>query len=297
MDSRQMSIFKKRSENVFIQTWHGTPLKKLALDMHTLNMGDSKDLASYKKNFANDVLSWDYLITQNHYSTEIFKRAFNFEKEIWEIGYPRNDLLFKFDWSSINELKKRLGLPLHKKILLYAPTWRDNLYYSPGQWKFDLNLDMERLRIELGDEYIVLIKEHYLIADLDEDAFPADGFVYRFNYTQDIQPLYLVSDVLITDYSSVMFDYSLLEKPMIYYVYDYEEYEQNLRGFYFNLSDEAPGPIVRTQEELIYTIKYELDDYNNSFKDKYKVFMDKYNHAEHGDASKRVVEYLKQLVI
>src|SRR5699024_999693 len=109
---------------------------------------------------------WDYLISPNAYSTNIFKRAFDFNKSVLESGYPRNDILYTHNnEQDIQEIKTKLNIPLDKKIILYAPTWRDDDYYRVGQYKFDLQLDLDKLQQELGSEYVVLLRMHYLIAE------------------------------------------------------------------------------------------------------------------------------------
>src|SRR5690606_6268881 len=225
VDSRQTDTFRKRKGSIFIQTWHGTPLKKLALDMQVMNIGGDTNLLDYKEKFKNQVKSWDYLISQNQYSTRKFTSAFAFQNEIWEIGYPRNDILVNCNnEGAIINYKMKLALPLDKKIILYAPTWRDDEYYEPGKWKLKLQLDIDQMQSRLGKEYVVIIKLHYFMQDeikLDQNL---QDFIRVFNSDQDIQILYLVSDILITDYSSVMFDYSILRRPIIFYVYDLEKY-------------------------------------------------------------------------
>lgn len=292
-DSRQPKYIIKRKGVHYIQTWHGTPLKKLALDMETVNMAGETNIDKYRQNFYENTRTWDYLISQNNYSTEIFKRAFAFDKTMLEIGYPRNDILFRGNnHESIVELKQQMGLPLDKKILLYAPTWRDNEYYAKGAYKFNNAMNFDLLREKLGDEYICIVKYHYLVREnLDWSAY--EGFVYKFDMCEDIAELYLVSDMLITDYSSVMFDFSILERPMLFFTYDLEEYKDSLRGFYFDFLEEAPGPITRTTEELVESIlTYNAEE----FKNKYEGFHNKYNHADDGKASGRVVELITELI-
>lgn len=292
-DARQPDYIIKRKGAVFIQTWHGTPLKKLALDMDTVNMADETDIDNYKKNFYKNTRSWDYLISQNHFSTEVFRRAFAFDKQMLEIGYPRNDVLFrKNNPKAISTLKNKLGLPENKKIVLYAPTWRDNEYYENGSYKFNRAMDFDLLREELGQDYICIVKYHYLVRE-NMDWSNYRGFVYKFDMCEDIADLYLVSDMLITDYSSVMFDYSNLNRPLFFFAYDLEEYKDNLRGFYFDFIEEAPGPIVRTTEDLIASIR----NYNPAdFADKQKAFHMKYNNADDGNASKKVVKLIESII-
>ncbi len=291
-DSRQPNYIIKRKNVHYIQTWHGTPLKKLALDMESVNMGGETDIDKYKKNFYDNTRTWDYLISQNHFSTNVFRRAFAFDKEMLEIGYPRNDILF---WGNnkeyINSLKQTMGLPLDKKVLLYAPTWRDNEYYKKGAYKFTNALDFDELKSKLGDEYVIIIKYHYLVKE-NIDWSNYKDFVFKFDTCDDIAQLYLLSDMLITDYSSVMFDYSILKRPMLFFTYDLEDYKDNLRGFYFDFIEEAPGPITKTTGELIASIKnYKEEEY----KEKYDAFHNKFNHADDGMASKKVVDLILKL--
>lgn len=291
-DSRQPKYIIKREGVNYIQTWHGTPLKKLALDMESVNMGGETDIEKYKKNFYDNTRTWDYLISQNHFSTEVFRRAFVFDKIMLEIGYPRNDILFQGNNKEyINELKDKMGLPSDKKIILYAPTWRDNEYYSKGAYKFSSAMDFDLLKERLGDDYICIVKYHYLVKEnLDWSKY--QGFVYKFDMCDDIAELYLVSDMLITDYSSVMFDYSVLKRPMLFFAYDLEDYKDNLRGFYFDFIEEAPGPITKTTEELSsFILNYNIEAY----KDKYQAFHDKFNHADDGHASEKVVKLITEL--
>lgn len=290
-DSRLPKFIIKRPQVTYIQTWHGTPLKKLALDMDSVFMAGETGIDNYKKHFYENAKTWDYLISQNHFSTEIFRRAFAFDKEMLEIGYPRNDVLFrKNNKEDILELKKELGLPLDKRILLYAPTWRDNEFYGNGKYKFNPKLDFDMLQEALKEDTVLIVKYHYLIMD-QIDWTPYKGFIYSFDMGYDISSLYLVSDMLITDYSSVMFDYSLLKRPMLFYCYDLDEYKDTLRGFYFDFLKEAPGPILLKSEDLVTAIK-EYDP--SKYKERYEAFSKKYNHADDGKASEKVVELIKK---
>lgn len=290
-DSRMPKWLVKREGNTYIQTWHGTPLKKLALDMDIMSMGGSTDVQKYHDNFVANTRTWDYLISQNAFSTEVFRRCFAFDKDMLEIGYPRNDVLFHSNTPQEKEaLKKKLGLPLDKKIILYAPTWRDDQYYQKSIYKFVSDMDYGQMQNRLGDEYAMIVKFHYLVKDHIDWSQYGD-FIYEFNEHQDIAELYLVSDILITDYSSVMFDYSLLKRPMFFFAYDLENYKNNLRGFYFDFLATAPGPIVETTEELIDSIvNYDAEEW----KEKYDAFSKRYNHADDGGASEKVCRLIEE---
>lgn len=278
----------KPKHTIYIQTWHGTPLKKLALDMDEVHIPGT-DTEKYKRNFIKETSKWDYLISPNRYSSEIFRRAFAFKNEMIESGYPRNDFLYQAnDEDKIMKIKQRYKIPLDKKVILYAPTWRDDQYYQVGKYKFDLKLNLQQMQEQLGAEYIVILRMHYLIADqLDVSKFK--GFAYDFSHHEDIRELYLVSDILITDYSSVFFDYANLRRPMIFFVYDIDNYRDRLRGFYFDFEEKAPGPLVKTTEEVIAEIKKtEQEDY--ALPDNFEEFYQTFCEWEDGYSAKRVVE-------
>jgi CDP-glycerol glycerophosphotransferase len=291
-NSRLPLWIPKPAHTVYLQTWHGTPLKRLAADMEEVHMPGT-DTHSYKKNFLAEAERWDYLVSPNRYSSDIFRSAFAFNKTMIESGYPRNDFLFHPDLSKIAiGIKERLSLPQNKKIVLYAPTWRDNEFYDRGKYKFNLELDLNRMREKLGDEYIVLLRMHYLIAEnLDLSAY--DGFALDVSTHEDIRELYVISDLLVTDYSSVFFDFGNLKRPMIFFVYDLESYRDNLRGFYFDFEREAPGPLVKTTDEVIMYIK-EWDNGEVGLDENFTRFHERFCYLEDGEASERVVKKVFQ---
>ncbi|MCL2115478.1 MAG: CDP-glycerol glycerophosphotransferase family protein [Methanobrevibacter sp.] len=293
-DSRHPQYLLKKKNCVYIQTWHGTPLKKLALDMEKLNMSGKTNIEEYKADFRENTSFWDFLIGQNDFSVNIFKRAFDFNGKFLKIGYPRNDILIneKKNAELISKIKKKLKIAKNKKIILYAPTWRDNQFHSDGLYKFSSNMDFDSMKERLANDYILIIKYHYLVKE-NIDWTKYSDFIIIADEKQDIQELYLISDILITDYSSVMFDYSLLKKPMIFYTYDLEFYKKNLRGFYFNIEEEVPGPIIENNEDLITFLEnFSLDDYFLKYESKYSKFMERYNQYDKGEASKEVAKLI-----
>ena len=280
---RQPLHLIKREGNVFLQTWHGTPLKKLVFDMKDIYSANPK----YKENFYRQSRAWDYLISPNQYSSEIFRRAFKFDKELLETGYPRNDLLYAPDKDQrAQEIKKSIGIPLDKKVILYAPTWRDDQYYKPGQYKFNLSLDLKLMQENLGKDYVVLLRMHYFIAD-HIDVSEYEGFACNLSKYDDIAELYLITDILITDYSSVFFDFANLKRPILFYTYDLEKYRDELRGFYLDIEKEAPGPLLMTSEEVVDAIM-NIENIKEQYSDVYEEFYQKFCSWNDGKATERV---------
>ncbi|WP_307892660.1 CDP-glycerol glycerophosphotransferase family protein [Bacillus swezeyi] len=288
VNSRLPLWIPKPGHTTYLQTWHGTPLKRLAVDMEEVHMPGT-NTEKYKKNFTMEASKWDYLISPNAYSTEIFTRAFQFNKTMIESGYPRNDFLHTDnDAETIRALKEKMQLPADKKVIIYAPTWRDDQFYKKGKYKFDLDLDLAKLREEIGDDYVVILRMHYLVAE-NFDLEPFQGFAYDFSSYEDIRELYMVSDLLITDYSSVFFDFANLKRPMIFFVPDIETYRDKLRGFYFDFEREAPGPLVKTTDEVIEKIRgTEAPDYR--LPDIFEPFYEKFCYLETGKSSEKVVK-------
>jgi CDP-glycerol glycerophosphotransferase len=278
--------YEKRAGQVYVQTWHGTPLKRIGFDVEQLQ---SISGAKYLDHLAVDVAKWDMLLSPNPFSTPILKQAFRFSGEILESGYPRNDVLAAGDGSAAAATaRERLGLPPGKKVVMYAPTWRDNQYYASGRYRFDLRLDLERAWQELGDEYIVLIRGHHHMAD-DVPSGIRPGFVLNVTAYPDISELFLVSDALITDYSSMMCDFAVTGKPMVFYTYDLEDYRDNLRGFYLDFEAEVPGPLLATSDEVIGALA-DLDAVAASYRSRYEAFAAKFCSLDDGKAGARVCD-------
>ena len=286
LNMKQPLSVPKREDTVLLETWHGTPLKRLAFDQEEVTAASP----TYKSQFYRQKQEWDYLIAANKFSSDIFKSCFMYTNgTMLEIGYPRNDLLYAPNKDQIAlDLKKKLHIPLDKKTILYAPTWRDDEYYGKGQYKFKLKLDLEMMKEELGDEYVILLRTHHYIADA-LDVTGVEDFAYNLSKYDDITEIYLISDICITDYSSVFFDYANLKRPMLFYTYDIDKYRDVLRGFYIDMEKELPGPLVYSTKEVIDQIKH-LDEMNQKYAQRYEVFYDKFCSIDDGNASQRAVE-------
>ena len=275
----------KREDTVLLETWHGTPLKRLAFDLNDV-VGC---VSNYKDKFYRQKENWDYLLSDNPFSTEKFQSCFMYPKEkILEYGYPANDPLYAPDREErARKIKEKLGIPVDKKVIMYAPTWRDDNYYEIGQFKFDLDLDVNRLEKEFGDEYVLLLRLHYLVVEaLDMSKygeFAVNGSAY-----DDVTDLYLITDILITDYSSVFFDFANLKRPVLYYTYDLERYRDVLHGFYLSMEDDLPGPMLLTNDEVVDAIK-NIDQIQEKYKDRYEEFYNRFCCIDDGHATERVV--------
>ncbi|WP_152446651.1 CDP-glycerol glycerophosphotransferase family protein [Bacillus sp. THAF10] len=289
-NSRLPEWIKKPKNTVYLQTWHGTPLKKLGVDIEEVVMPGTTT-ENYKKNFLKETKKWDYLIAPNQYSAEIFQRAFGFEGNMLVSGYPRNDYLInENNQHTIEQIKKKLGIPSSKKVILYAPTWRDDLYYEVGKYKMKLQLDLEQMYHELKEDYVIILRMHYLVSEnLSEYIDKFKGFVYDTSNYEDIKELYLISDLLITDYSSVFFDYLCLDRPILFFTYDFQKYQQEIRGFYFDLHTESPGPLLVNTAEILAAIRG-LEAKNFKVEEPHFTFKQKFCELEDGHATKRVVE-------
>lgn len=284
-NTKQPGWMRKREGQVFLETWHGTPLKKLAFDMED-NFSASP---GYKKHIYSKTRSWDYLVAANSFSSEVFKRCFMFENRMLEYGYPRNDVLHGDDIAErAAVIRKKLGIPEGKKTILYAPTWRDDEFYAAGEYKFTLQLDLRLLREKLGDDYAIILRTHYYIAD-KLDVRGLDGFAYNLSKYPDIADIYLISDICITDYSSVFFDYANLRRPMLFYTYDIDKYRDVLRGFYFDMEATVPGPLLYTSEEVADAI-LNIDEVSARFKDRYDAFYERFCSWEDGNACRNIYD-------
>ena len=284
-NTKQPGWMKKRDEQVFLETWHGTPLKRLAFDME-----DNFSAApGYKKQIYGLTRKWDYLVSANAFSTERFRSCFMYNGKMLEYGYPRNDILHRPDRDELAaSIRKKLGIPADKKTILYAPTWRDDEFYEAGQYKFTLKLDLPKMKAALGDEYVILLRTHYYIADR-LDVTGMEGFAYNLSKYDDIADIYLISDICITDYSSVFFDYANLKRPMLFYTYDIDKYRDMLRGFYFDMESTVPGPLLYTTGEVIDAIK-DIDAVSARFAKRYDEFYDRFCGWENGHASENIVK-------
>ena len=276
-------VWEKRPGAFYLQTWHGTPLKRIHWDVLWAPPGRLERLQ-------RDVEQWDCLLSPNAASTPFLRRAFHYEGEVLESGYPRNDALSAPDRDEVRErVRRELGIEDGKTAVLYTPTWRDDVVFAEGGKAFSLELDVEGFAEQLGDDHVLLLRLHYMLTGrLAAVEHPA---VREVSFHPDVAELYLAADAMVTDYSSTMFDFGVTGKPMLFFTYDLDDYQDRLRGLYFDLAPEAPGPLVATNEELFAALR-ELPAVSARYADRYAAFRERFCHLEDGRATERVIARL-----
>jgi CDP-glycerol glycerophosphotransferase len=268
--------FRKRPGQKYIQTWHGTPLKRLGRDIV-----DVVPTGSYLKMMDREASFWDYLISPSSYCSELFPTTFGFSGKIIETGYPRNDILTTRALDR-DKIRQALGIEdKNKLVVLYAPTWRDTNRTATGNWK-----PVNFLTEDLAQSVTWLFRGHTNTHQAHSNKV-AKGAIDVTDY-KNVAELYLAADVLVTDYSSSMFDFSVTGKPMIFLAPDLEEYVSK-RGFYFDFEKLAPGPILRDGSKLSETLE-NIESVKAEYAQRYLAWQQKFNSLEDGHASARVVD-------
>jgi CDP-glycerol glycerophosphotransferase (TagB/SpsB family) len=220
-----------------LQTWHGTMLKRLALDR---DPGIRTRIAVLRERSR-----WSALLAQNEYSARIFRSAYAMRGPIWQDGYPRNDILQlegRERTERVDAVRRAVGVPDGARVVLYAPTWRDDRTEMVDY------VDLTSFAAELGDDHVLLVRGHSRTLRYGQDL--AGDRLIDVTSFPSITELLLLADVLVTDYSSAMFDFAGTGKPMVFFTPDLAHYSTDLRGFYFDLLAEAPGAVVHSREGL-----------------------------------------------
>ncbi|MGA3231529.1 CDP-glycerol glycerophosphotransferase family protein [Lactiplantibacillus pentosus] len=292
LNARLPYWLRKNSKTTYIQTWHGTPLKRLGIDIPNVSMPGT-DTEQYRQNFTTESRRWDYLIAPNQFSKDIFRRAFDFHNQFLDYGYPRNDRLVNQakDPQALAAIKQKIIGHKTGKVILYAPTWRDDYFIRKGMYKMNLPFSLSKVVNALGKDDVLIIRPHYLVAEsINIHGFEAQ---VKVCVDEDIDDLYLISDLLITDYSSVMFDYAILNRPMLFYPYDLAHYQGDIRGFYFDY-DKVPGPVVTNELDFVSALEQFLSQGNYpAYAAKMTAFRQQFTTWEKGTASERVVALME----
>ncbi|WP_405012976.1 CDP-glycerol glycerophosphotransferase family protein [Kitasatospora sp. NBC_01539] len=283
-------FLERREGQVVVQTWHGSLLKRIAHDVDNAWLADH----GYLEALAREVPQWSVLVSPSSFATPVLRRAFRYEGEVLESGYPRNDVLS--DGSGADAVRRRLGVPDGKRIVLYAPTWREDQQRANGDgFELGLRLDVAAARAALGDDHVLLVRPHAHVREPLPGA--GDGFLFDVGDYPDVQELLLAADVLVTDYSSIMFDFAITGRPILFFTYDLEHYRDTLRGFYFDFEAEAPGPLVPTSAELVAALRDVAGPgrVTAAHAEAYERFRAVHCHLDDGSAAARVVDRMLAL--
>ena len=262
-----------------LQTHHGTPLKFMGLD---LQKSDSKGRGMDFDKLLERVARWDYSVSSNRHSTEVWERVYPGTYESIEVGYPRNDQLANATPDDVARVRASLGIAPGRTAVLYAPTHRE---YEDG---YVPKLDLARVAASLGPDHVILARLHYfydsepLVREL-HDA----GRLLDVASHPSVEELCVAADVLLTDYSSIMFDYAVLDRPIVIHAPDWDEYRAR-RGVYFDLLAEPPGAVARTQDEVIEAIGARAAGQRAAFRARFCALDD-------GGAAERVVRRVWEL--
>lgn len=271
--------YRRSREQTVLQTWHGTMLKRLALERP--NPGLRTRLAVRRES-----RRWDFLLSQNPHSTTHLRTSYAYHGPVWQVGYPRTDALVH---GTRAEAREALGLAGETRVLLYAPTWRDG-----GDALVD-ELDVAALAEELGPDWVLLVRGHtrtHGFGSYAERGSGAGAEIRDVSRIPDVNPLLLAADLLVTDYSSLMFDASVCRTPMAFFVPDLERYRDRERGFTLDFSATAPGPLLGSRAELVSLLSEPEESWRDTDTAPYQAWRERYNPHDDGRAAERIVARL-----
>lgn len=273
----------KGKNTIYINTWHGTPLKKMGSDISSDNMS----FRTYAKSKV------DIMLSQGNYESEIFSRSFDIDiSKFRDIGLPRNDELANIITNDKKQsILKNLGIIENKKIILYAPTFREYERDSMSNCVYNSPLDFNIMKKYFGEDSVLLLRMHYEISDSITITKDLEKFVIDVSKYDNLNELLLISDILITDYSSIMFDYSITGKPILTYTYDFDKYTSR-RGLYFDIRKELPNADDMNElvEKLI-DVKNNHQKYCEITENFRKKYIDKF-----GDSTNQIVDEIYKLI-
>lgn len=273
----QLDRWRKRPGTTYLQTWHGTPLKRI--HRSAVQVPGEQLMAELD----DDIARWDHLVSQSPAATALLTAAFGYTGRVLETGYPRNDGLRRPDADERRrKLRAQLGIADEESAVLYAPTYRDDEVDDERLG----GLDPEALLRRLGPGHVLLLRQHYYLHR--RAAVTRVPGLVDVSRHPEIADLYLAADVLVTDYSSAIFDFAVTGKPILLYLYDLEHYREHLRGFVLDLETEAPGPMLRDQDALADAL-LDLPGCTAASAARYASFRERYCLLEDGHATDRVL--------
>jgi CDP-glycerol glycerophosphotransferase len=277
-------LFEKREGCTYVRLSRGIPVKRIGIDVTgvaSLSIANARRLIS-------DAKRWDVLVTGHPESSRIFRKAFGYDGTVFEAGQPRLDWLVAPEADARRaRVRARFGISDSERLVLYAPTWRDNLFSKPTQYVMPQELDLAALHERLGDGWRVMVKNHPAVANrmsrrLDERIINA----YRYPEMTD---LYLAADVLVTDYSSSVFDVAVTRTPVLIFAPDLEVFSERVRGVYWDMAADLPGPVVKSTDALLDHLRT-LTDIESLWQSRYDQFHARFCREEDGRSAQRLIE-------
>ncbi|WP_406143903.1 CDP-glycerol glycerophosphotransferase family protein [Streptomyces anulatus] len=291
-DEQLPGWFERRPGQTVVQTWHGTPLGRFGGCLADTLYADHQYLATLPRRSAQ----WSVLVSPSRFATPWLRRSLGYGGEVLEAGSPANDVLFPPDRDKAAEgVRRGLGIPEDHRVVLYAPTYRDHLAHppaaagrtAPGPYRWDPALDPGALARALGPGHTVLVRRHPRVTGGLQDG-PG---VLDVSGHPGAAGLLLVSDVLVTDYAGLMFDFALTGRPMLFHTYDLEHYRDTVRGFCLDFETRAPGPLLVTTDEVAQALR-DTGSLAARHADAYESFRRDYCDLDDGGAAARVADRL-----
>lgn len=284
------AYYRKQPGQFYVQTWHGTPLKMIGNDIHSAGIS-----AQYRAKMRRETRYWDVLLAQSDFAAEKFASAFSSTASVVIDGYPRNDVLADAsEYERVRgETRSQLGIAADDVFVLYAPTFRDSAKDSDKGYRFDVSIDFEVLRAQLPQNTRFGLRAHTNIKTVRVEN--REAYLDVTDYP-DTQRLLTAADVLITDYSSLMFDFAASRKPMVFYAPDLEDYLQKSRGMYLDYESTVPGPIARSPQELSSALRTVLEDNGATYSEQYSRFVERFLPYDDGCASERIASTIVRSV-
>lgn len=274
----------KRRQTTYIQTWHGSAFKRMGFDEQSVKQSPLYEHRRLRRMIGR----FDHFIVRSEHDVRTLMRGLGVTAEPLRVGYPRNDpLVSGGDPEELAELRRRLGIEGDDRtVVLYAPTFRTDENGRPSR-RFEIPFDLARFARELGDSCVLLVRAHYLSTAVIPPALR--DTVLDVGGEHDVTTLMLLADALVTDYSSVMFDYALLDRPMVFFTPDEEEYVSRSRGAYFDLAEHAPGPVVREEDGLLAALG-DLEAVRRDHAGRRRRFVEDFGEYDTGTAAKAIVQ-------
>ena len=274
---------RKRPGTTYIQTWHGSAFKRMGFDEAAIK----SQTAGQQRKLQDAIDRFDVFLTRTEHDARTLTKGMRVHADLMRVGYPRNDALVDpHNRDEVAALRKSLKLTDDRKVLLYAPTFRPE-QIATGSKGLDLPFSLDEFVERFGDKYVLLVRPHYLVSFALPPMYAHS--VRNVANVHDVTPLMQLADAVITDYSSLMFDYALLDRPLIFHVPDYDDYVGSSRGSYFDLASVAPGPLTYNGAELFAALA-DLDELKQRYAERHRAFKAQFCEYDTGTAAKAVVD-------